>query len=205
MSYQDRKEEIKSGHLLDVIRERPALYLGEHSITGLWHFLGGYHAALHVYEIETVDLLPRDFHEWVAYRLHYYESTGGWRRMILDRVPDESAALERFYELLDDHRARKPHVVATIHDYQVEYKTWSQGQDLSEAITRKVPDAMALVAYTDDPGLFLTSDSADDFPGKDRLFRPWRIKREAITVVDQDAFSRWLNEDPRAGRLPQPN
>jgi hypothetical protein len=125
--------------------------------------------------------------------------------MILGRVPDESAALERFYELLDDHRARKLHVVATIQDYQVEHKTWTQGQDLNEAITKKMPDAMAPVAYTDDPGLFLTSDSADDFPGKDRLFYPWRIKREAIRVLDQDAFSRWLDEDPRAGKLPQSN
>jgi hypothetical protein len=202
MGFQDRTQEIKAGRLLDLIREKPTLYLGEHSLTGLWHFLGGYRTAELDHGIDDVIQLPKDFHEWVAYRLHFYESTSGWRRMILDRVPDERAALMRFWELLDDHRARKPGVVATIQGSLISYKTHKQGQDVSEAVQRFMPEAMALVAYTDDPGLFLTSESDEDFPGKDRLFHPQLsgISREKITVVDQDAFNRWLVEDPRAER-----
>jgi hypothetical protein len=201
MSYQDRTQEIKAGRLLDVIRERPPLYLGEPSLTSLWHYLHGFVNAESVHRIEAVSQLPDDFHEWVAYRLHYYESTKGWRRMILEQTVDESAALDRFYELLDDHRAREPHVVATIQGHRREYKTRMQGQDPSEAINKLMPEKMILVAYTDDPGLFLTSEVNGHFPGKDRLFRPWKgaFKREMITVLDQEAFNRWLAEDERQG------
>lgn len=201
MSHQDRTQEIKAGHLLDLIREKPALYLGETSLTGLWHFLRGYRMAEGDHGIDDVIQLPSDIHDWVAYRLHYYESTSGWARMILDRVPDERAALKRFWELLDDHRARKPRVVATIQDCRVAYKTWKHGQDFSEAISKVLPQKMTLIAYTDDPGLFLTSESDDQFPGKDQLFYPKLrgISIEMITPVDQEAFNRWLVEDTRAG------
>ena len=123
--------------------------------------------------------------------------------MILERVPDEPAALKRFYELLDEHRGRKPRIVATIQDHRAVYKKLKHGQNLSEATQRMMPDAITLVAYTDDPGLFLTSESSEHFPGKDRLFHPslTGIKWEMIKIVDQDAFDRWLAEDWRAGKL----
>ncbi|MGA2650375.1 MAG: hypothetical protein ABSF28_07620 [Terracidiphilus sp.] len=206
MGHQDRTQDIKAGRLLELIREKPTLYLGETSLTGLWHFLRGYRMAEGDHGIDDVIQLPTDFLDWVAYRLHYYESTSGWRRMILGRVPNERAALMRFYELLDDHRSRKSHVVATILGCPVGYKTWKQGQDFSEAIYKVMPESMALIAYTDDPGLFLTSESDDQFPGKDQLFYPKLrgINMEMITVVDQDAFNRWLAEDPRAGSSAKP-
>jgi hypothetical protein len=199
MSYQERTQEIKAGHLLDVIREKPALYLGEHSLTGLWHFLHGFHSAERIHDLEAASQMPTDFHDWVAYRLHYFESTSGWRRMILDQIPDERAALERFYELLDEHRARQPRIVATIQGHRRMYQTYKQGQDPSEATHRLMPETMTLIAYTDDPGLFLTSEANSDFPGKDRLFYPrlLGIAKEMITALDHDAFNRWLVEDRR--------
>lgn len=201
MGHQDRTQDIKAGRLLELIRERPALYLGENSLTGLWHFLRGYRMAEGDHGIDDVIHLPTDIFDWVAYRLHYYDSTSGWRQMILGRVPDERAALKRFWELLDDHRARKPHVVATIHDCRIGYRTFKQGRDISEGIQKFMPETMTLIAYTDDPGLFLTSESDDQFPGKDQLFYPKLrgISLEMITPVDQEAFNRWLVEDPRAG------
>jgi hypothetical protein len=101
MGHQDRTQDIKAGRLLELIREKPTLYLGETSLTGLWHFLRGYRMAEGDHGIDDVIQLPTDFLDWVAYRLHYYESTSGWRRMILGRVPNERAALMRFYELLE--------------------------------------------------------------------------------------------------------
>jgi hypothetical protein len=62
-----------------------------------------------------------------------------------------------------------------------------------------MPEIMTLVAYTDDPGLFLTCEGNSDFPGKDRLFYPQLggIAKEMIKVLDHDAFNRWLAEDRR--------
>jgi hypothetical protein len=201
MSHQDRTQDIKAGRLLDLIREKPALYLGETSLTGLWYFLRGYRMAEGDHGIDDVIQMPTDFLDWVAYRLHFYDSTSGWLRMILDRVPDERGALKRFFELLDEHRERKAHVVATIHDCQIGYKTWKQGRDFSEAIYKLLPSEMTLISYTDDPGLFLTSESGDQFPGKDQLFYPKLrgISSEMITVVDQEAYDRWVVEDMRSG------
>jgi hypothetical protein len=194
MIHPEITEEIKAVGLLDVIRKRPAMYLGEHSLTGLWHFLEGYSFAEQIRDSNAVRQLPKDFHEWVAYRLHYWYSTRGWRRMILEQVPDERAALERFYELLDEYRVRRPRVVATIQGHQREYTTRQQGQ---EEIHNLLPEMITLIAYTDDPGLFMSSEENADFPAKDRLVYPWstKITREMMTVLDHDAFNRWLAEE----------
>jgi hypothetical protein len=85
----------------------------------------------------------------------------------------------------------------------IEFQTFMQGQNPSVAIRQVMLEAMTLIAYRDDPGFLLTSESNEHFPGKDRLFCPLStgMKREMITVVDQDAFDRWLSEDRRARRL----
>jgi hypothetical protein len=112
VDWDQRKEKIRSGELLKAIRDRPALYLGERSLSALWYYLQGYQMALSGYDIRAAFPVPADFHEWVAYRLHFYESTSGYRNMILKRTPDESLALDHFFGLLDEHRTRKPRVVA---------------------------------------------------------------------------------------------
>ena len=197
MSYVDRTPEIKAGGLLDIIRERPAMYLGEHTLTGLWHFLQGFHAAAHIYGMSAASQLPRDLHDWVAYRLHYYSSTSGWRNTILKEVPDEPAALARFYELLDEYRARKRRVVATIRGHHREYCVGMPGS--GEAVRKLMPEVIMLVAYTDDPGLFLTCDGDCDFPEKDRLAHPrFSWSGGTITVLDQVAYDRWRAEESRA-------
>jgi hypothetical protein len=73
----ERLQKIKDGGLLEVIREKPALYLGDRSLSALWYYLQGYWMALSVYDMRTAYPLPPDFHDWVAYRLHFYESTSG--------------------------------------------------------------------------------------------------------------------------------
>lgn len=105
---QERIEIIRLGGLLEVIRERPAMYLGHHSLSALWSFLDGYGFALWSHDIQEKPPLPRDFHDWVADRLHFSESTSGWKNMILNRVPDEAAALEYFFKLLDEYRNQHP-------------------------------------------------------------------------------------------------
>jgi hypothetical protein len=45
---------IGSGQFLDVIRERPPMYLGTRSLTALYHFITGYGFALHARGIEEL-------------------------------------------------------------------------------------------------------------------------------------------------------
>src|SRR5262249_50612749 len=112
----DLKPKIKSEQLLELIRERPEVYLGERSLSALWHYLHGFFMALsiHLDDPKAQYVLPPDFHEWVAYRLHFFESTSGYKKMILKRVPDESEALNVFFKLLDEHRFRRSRMVARV-------------------------------------------------------------------------------------------
>jgi hypothetical protein len=77
---QDQLQKISDGQLLDVIRVRTAMYTGSR-----------------IHGIQEQHPLPGDFHDWVAYRLHFDYSTMGYKNMILERVPDESAAVDRFF------------------------------------------------------------------------------------------------------------
>ena len=57
------------------------MYTGETSLFSISHFLSGYGFAAELYGVGDADdwlLVPREFHDWVAYRLHFYESTSGW-------------------------------------------------------------------------------------------------------------------------------
>jgi hypothetical protein len=116
------EEQIRVDSLLEAIRQRPACYLDERSLSSLWCWLQGYWLALssHSVPIPPGVALPSDFSEWVAYRLGFFESTSGWRKMILRRVSDESAALDRFFELLNEHHTRKPRLVARVEGHSKE-------------------------------------------------------------------------------------
>ena len=195
---------IKGGGLIDVIREKPPLYIGERSLSALYFFLQGYVTGLRFYDIEAPYPLPADFHDWVAYRLHFFESTSGYRNMILKRVPNESAALDRFFELIDEHRVRKPHVVATAR-CDKEFTSTGTADRPENVRTARIPSPLNLVAYTDDPGFFVTSDDPDaDFPSKNRFFPTLEMFRTGFgaskndfTVLDVPVFDRWLSEQDR--------
>ena len=117
--------------------------------------------------------------------------------MILEEVPDESTALARFYELLDEYRTRNRRVVATIRGHRKEYSAGMPGS--GGAIHKLMPEVIMLVAYTDDPGLFLTCDGDCDFPEKDRLAHPgFSWSGGTIAVLDQVAYDRWRAEESRA-------
>ena len=206
MDWDERKEKIRVGGLLEVIREDPVLYLGDRSLSALWHYLQGYWMALSVYDMRLAFPLPPDFQDWVAYRLHFFESTSGYRNMILKRVPDENAALDRFFELLDDHRRRKPHLVATLRCSK-EFTRHTVGRDghTENEQTPKIPSLLKLIAYTDDPGLFVMADDPDaDYPRKNRFFPTLKFfgmwyggSKDDLAILDADTFSRWLSEENR--------
>jgi hypothetical protein len=211
----EQLQKIKGGGLLEVIRERPAMYLGQRSLSALTQYLHGYRMALSVHDIQSGFALPQDFHDWVAYRLHFYESTSGYTNMILNRVPEESAALDRFFELLDEHKNRKPRIVAQVREGK-EY-TWravKEGRP-QEPQTGTYP-SLNLIAYTDDPGFFISPDDASaDFPRKDRFFatlqwfgRIFGISKDDLTILDASTFNRWVSEEnsfPPRGHKSEPS
>jgi hypothetical protein len=209
-----RMQKIKGGGLLEVIRERPAMYLGHRSLSALASYLHGYRMALSVYDIQS-STLPPDIHEWVAYRLHFYESTSGYASMILKCVPEESAALDRFFELLDEHKNRKPRIVAQVGGGK-EY-TWRTVKDGHPQEPRTGAYAtLNLIAYTDDPGFFVSSDDPRaDFPPRDRFFptlqwfgRRFGISKDDLLILDASTFNRWVSEEnrfPQRGQKSEPS
>lgn len=99
--------EVRSVYeLLDVIRKKPGLFIGEPSVTGIWHFLSGFQFGLHSVgqPFETDDPPFIEFHGWIAARLGFSTSTSGWRDMLLQSLGDETAAFERFFLELDVFR-----------------------------------------------------------------------------------------------------
>lgn len=204
MDWNERKEKIRNGALLEVIRERPAMYLGERSLSALSHYLQGYWMALSVYDMRTSFPLPPDFHDWVAYRLHFYESTGGYKNMILKRVPEESAALDYFFELLDEHKNRKARIVAQVpRGKKYTWRTVKDGDPQEPQVG--IYPTLNLIAYTDNPGFFVSTDDGNsDFPRKDNFFptlkwfgRRFGIGQEDLTILDTNTFDRWLSEENR--------
>jgi len=200
---QERVEKVRSGRLLEVIRERPAMWLGTRSLTALRHFLAGWGAALLFYDVKAEDQLPRDFHDWVAYRLGFRESTSGWQSMILKDVPDESKALDRFFELLDEHRNRKPHVIARLVGHKKAYYREVVQDGVRSRVAVPYPQNLSFVSYTDDRGFFVVYEEEESAPPIQSSFHPFlswlerniTINTEGLVILDRDVFDRWIVED----------
>ncbi len=79
--------------LLDKIRPRPGMYIGYHSPTHLHSFLSGVQFATDsdkynsLFESDQPNF--NEFHDWVAKKFNYYESTSGWAYMIEDQRVDK--------------------------------------------------------------------------------------------------------------------
>lgn len=89
--------------LLDLIREKPYLYIGNDNFSTLYENINGYKLCCLNNNINE-NLIPdwNEFHDFVARELNYTESTSGYHRMILERYNfDEEKALIGFYKLLN--------------------------------------------------------------------------------------------------------
>lgn len=179
------------------IREHPGLYLGSASITALYHFLGGWSTALERHAIVDDSLhVPMDFHEWVAYRERFNESTPGWCRMLLDRCGSEEAALQRFFVLHDEYVARVPREFAHVESLSRYSEREVNGQWKRIGHTGR----LSLITYTDDPGFFEHFDAPDwgirdEFhPGSGRWLMFASTASHALTISDRSEYDRVMKE-----------
>ncbi len=95
--------------LLGLIRQRPAMYMGSTSIVLLRAFLAGYDFAARTHDIvEESEPDFGKFHDWVAQKFGWNESTAGWDNIILQETGnDESAAFDRVYTLIDQFKVEE--------------------------------------------------------------------------------------------------
>lgn len=107
---------MKIFELIERLKQRYALYIGEKSITRLYVFLIGYATAEHDYGLTenaepSNSLLPLNWwfmHEFAKIKCGEKESTSGWCEMILCYCNgDESAALDKFFEIFDEFKSLK--------------------------------------------------------------------------------------------------
>ena len=142
--------------LIEKIRPRPALYLGKNSVSLLNAFLGGYMTAAYDAQISFVDETPPfgAFHDWVAMKLGYYESTSGWANMLLAAEgQNEAKALERFFVYLDEFKQRKAKLI--LQAVPDATKSWRYQIVDDEKINLPSPVLVQIVKYTDDRGVFV--------------------------------------------------
>jgi len=180
---------------LDAIRKRPTFFFEKRSLSGLANFILGYECALGSRRIKGGWPLPEDFNAWVAYRLHYEESTSGWKNMILGVTQSEETGFTRFFELLDEYACREAHVVARLTNYRKSIKSGPQGKKRFE----RYPD-ISLVTFTNDPGFIVIADKPGRhifcrnrfFPSFDWFQSKLGVDPSSLTVLDRKAFDRWV-------------
>ncbi len=101
------------------------MYLGVKDLNRLRAWIDGYYFALHArgISLESDELLfLNDFHDWTAYKLHFYESTSGWANMILERGSDGDATFDLFEQLFVDLFEREPILIGVIEERGIEKK-----------------------------------------------------------------------------------
>lgn len=97
---------------LEHIRQRPALYLGETSITVFNGYFYGFLEGSKLLENKEIATELRKLHDWVAMRLGCFECTSGWKNMLLkSENGNEEKALKKFFIFLEEFKKRKAKVI----------------------------------------------------------------------------------------------
>jgi hypothetical protein len=96
--------------LLREVRERPGLWLGSKTLTGLKCLLMGYDIACSKHNVSKSDRLPdnvpwRGFTEWLQVRYDKVDWVVDWRWLLVEHSQSEAEAFDRFFELLAEYEA----------------------------------------------------------------------------------------------------
>jgi hypothetical protein len=100
--------------LIHNIQKRPAMYLGQPSISQLRTFLAGYFFARHQSGQPETEQEKQfsDFQAWVQQQFRI-TSSQSWDKIILFFSQDEQKALELFFELFDTFSKAAPNQPST--------------------------------------------------------------------------------------------
>lgn len=96
--------------LLREIHDRPALWLGARTLTGLKCLLMGYEIACALHDIPETESLPDDvpwqgFSEWLAKRYDRVGWSVSWYSLLVEHSQSQEEAFDRFFELLAEYES----------------------------------------------------------------------------------------------------
>jgi hypothetical protein len=97
--------------LIELMKQKPAMYMGDNKISTMRTFLDGYKFSSMVHNIKSEKVFPPFwyFHEWAKEKYNWFESTAGWKNIILEENNnDEEKALETFFAMIDEFRTLHP-------------------------------------------------------------------------------------------------
>lgn len=98
---------MKFYDLLEAIRQKPAMYLGQASFRRLEMWLHGYRDARLELGLQTKQEKEfRDFDEFIQQKYDWHD-VGGWAAKILYYHRDDANALSEFFKLLDEFKEAK--------------------------------------------------------------------------------------------------
>lgn len=93
----------KITQLIEVIKFRPEMYLGEKNIQTLYDFLNGYTMGLHACGFGSEAEILKDFQDWLYVRLKKNASSLHWGNLILKvKANNSKLAFDYFFELFDE-------------------------------------------------------------------------------------------------------
>lgn len=90
--------------LLALVKRRPAMWLGKAEISAFKNFLDGFFYAQRSYDPHAFEWPPFELvQDWVELHLNRGPGSESWAGLLLTHYQgDEAAALQRFFELLDE-------------------------------------------------------------------------------------------------------
>jgi hypothetical protein len=186
---------------LDKMRERPAMYLGSHSITRMESFICGFFEGSSHENPENPPFFE-GFNDFVG-KFYGKYTTAGWKNLILsDHYGNEKEALDRFFVLLDEYRENpdKPNsraiILRLMHvamlDFRVEddHQRQKQIADLLHHVSNQLGDAIygGILVWYDN----ILQDIFERVNGNEYLHH-W-IKSNAPSTV-QFEYELWSGND----------
>jgi hypothetical protein len=170
--------------LLEIIEERPAMYMGKKSIIYLDVFIHGYLTALEFNSIEKGNPPFYQFTDWIRRKYKYKFSSMGWARLLLEKTKDEVIAVDEFYKLLKEFRKRiliekKQVLLTSEHKSTGVSRFFTNGKELPVPI----PKMIKIVQYLPDRGVYLSYIQQD---GKVTTHHYFKTQQEAMEKANKE-------------------
>lgn len=160
-SMNDNVKRYADKDMFERIKQRPGMYIGEPCVNKLFLFLTGYRFALIKNNLDDLEGFFSDkpsFHDWVAMKESYAESTAGWAYIIDQATTTDKEGMELFFTYLDAYFARTATVLYEIKLSQKDIEALKYFEDLywtAEKKDRWLNASIQIISYdTDKQGVF---------------------------------------------------